>query len=444
MKRNLKLFILSILIIGISIILINYKRINNNLLENKEEDKKVIYNGIAIMLEQEDDNYTEAKDNSWQNDEYEFNKDLSKCENGGILSYNSSTHKITLKATGSDRCYVYFDKTIIAKNIEKLVNDAKSMTSLSKDENYNNKAYSGELVYHDGTYKDTIGSTVLDAADGGYRYSGDNPNNFVCFGSGAENYNSNGGTCEDKNLYRIIGIVPVETADGNKQKLIKLIQSEYVTHEQLGKDKADGKPNTNNNEFTSYKRIKSIPTEGFRWNDIYDNTWDTSTLKIALNEEYIKYLQENNNDTTWTNKIENVKWNVGGLTNDQRINLAVGEIKKIVESENDEVSAQIGLMYLHDFGFASDKSNWNIQMSNSPENNKNQNWLFNGIDEWTITRCIDNNYSIINFDWDGSTGNQTVFYSPTVLRPTFYLKQDVELIGGNGTALTPYKIKIDN
>ena len=47
----------------------------------------------------------------------------------------------------------------------------------------------GGLIYHDGSITSEDG-TVLDAEDKGYRYSGCNPNNYICFGPGSENYNS--------------------------------------------------------------------------------------------------------------------------------------------------------------------------------------------------------------------------------------------------------------
>ena len=63
------------------------------------------------------------------------------------------------------------------------------------------------LYYHDGS--GTYTNADQEAGDNSYRYSGANPNNYVCFGSDEE-------TCPNDNLYRIIGVF-----DG-QVKLIKL------------------------------------------------------------------------------------------------------------------------------------------------------------------------------------------------------------------------------
>lgn len=70
---------------------------------------------------------------------------------------------------------------------------------------------------HDGIYKhDGFGTYgTYEAGDNSYRFSGANPNNFVCFGPGA----TTNGTCPNDNLYRIIGIFDEEA---------KLIKYDYA------------------------------------------------------------------------------------------------------------------------------------------------------------------------------------------------------------------------
>ena len=80
----------------------------------------------------------------------------------------------------------------------------------------------GYLYYHNENLPDG-------AKDGSYRYSGNEPNNYVCLGTKISLER-----CDDnKNLYRIIGIIPVKVGS-QTQNLIKLIKSEYVTKEELG------------------------------------------------------------------------------------------------------------------------------------------------------------------------------------------------------------------
>ena len=119
------------------------------------------------------------------------------------------------------------------------------------------------------------------AQDNSYRYSGANPNNFVCFGPGAEA----DGTCANDNLYRIIGLFD-DDKDGNYQ--IKLIKSDYVTSDMLGTDGRDydGAYSLS----TNYKGSMDISViAAYRWNydtsvDTYgSNNWTTSEFnKINL------------------------------------------------------------------------------------------------------------------------------------------------------------------
>ena len=72
------------------------------------------------------------------------------------------------------------------------------------------------MYYHDG--QGTYTNASQEAGDNSYRFSGANPNNYVCFGSDAA-------TCPNDNLYRIIGVF-----DGE----VKLIKNDYAMASELG------------------------------------------------------------------------------------------------------------------------------------------------------------------------------------------------------------------
>ncbi len=475
---KVKFFIVILLVLSILLVFNNDK--DNKVLENNKEEN--LNKTLAVLLEQEDGKYEEVEDNTWKNKEgYEFDKTLSKCENGSKLSYNKETKKIELHTTSSDKCYVYFSKI---KPLHEICNDntlacviakkqGQAISGLPKDTEYNNKEYSGELLLHDSNSTDETIRTY-GADDGGYRYSGDNPNNFVCFGPGAEGYSNGEGTCPDENLYRIIGVFPFDE-NGNQltkpslyaKYLVKLIQSEYATHEQLGIESI-GTPYTHNDEYTSFKRVKDIPQDGFYWNkdtnawlDENWNYWEKNEQKSTLNQilndsekGYLHYLYNSQNEEqkgiNWTSKIATVKWNVGGwkyivtpkemyigeMANSNGLQTVLG-----IKAEN-----QIGLMYVYDYGFASDKSNWKTNLSQYNTNgNIQKNWLFNGISEWFIQRYISSGKDtvyVLTYLGVVSGSNNIHIYGNAV-RPTFYLNEDIQYVGGDGTAKTPYKISIN-
>ena len=130
--------------------------------------------------------YQVSSGTTWPQDGYIFNERLSKCENDGTLSWNSETNRVVMKTDGSDKCYVYFDKKPdIIYLADYIINNVYTGTDGDNG-----------LYYHDGQGNYT--NADQEAEDNSYRYSGENPNNFVCFGNVEE-------ICPNDNLYRIIG-----------------------------------------------------------------------------------------------------------------------------------------------------------------------------------------------------------------------------------------------
>ncbi len=355
----------------------------------------------------------------------------SKCKPGGGLTNLS-------------------EKLTAEEFAEKLVND----TAISTTKSNLCPMGIGGLLKHDKTLQNG-------AEDNGYRYSGCNPNNFICFGPGSENYNNGkSDTCNDGNLYRIIGIVPVEVVNEDDstttQNLFKIIKSEYATHDDLGKDSADGTEYFED-DYKSLKRVKAEDSvDGFHWNDDCDsdnaNVWGSSSLYKALNSNDKSFL--NKLGTTWESKIEKVQWNVGGNPNDE-----LPKAKEVYDEEWNEsggaqtkVQAEIGLMYPSDYGFASEPKSWEYRLymyddskDDEIENNQNRenNWLFNGVYEWTISRVsVSTNYAF-NVGYSGYVDGGDFVDDAYGVRPVFYLNSSVTLSGGDGidgSQSKPFKV----
>ena len=142
------------------------------------------------------------------------------------------------------------------------------------------------LYYHDGI--GTYGT--LEAGDYSYRFSGADPNNYVCFGSDEE-------ICPDDNLYRIIGVF-----DGQ----VKLIKYDYAGESTLGTA-----PASNVTPSSSYYKgsLSSIPT--YYWSgssSIESNIWSNSTLNTEiLNGTYLNTI-----GGEWASMIATIEWKVGG------------------------------------------------------------------------------------------------------------------------------------
>ena len=84
--------------------------------ESNKTKPNVNTNGfLTLMLEQDDGTYKKTSASTWPGDGYAFNNELSGCERGGELVYDRETNIVKLISSGSDKCYVYFDKYNVAK-----------------------------------------------------------------------------------------------------------------------------------------------------------------------------------------------------------------------------------------------------------------------------------------------------------------------------------------
>ena len=289
-----------------------------------------------------------------------------------------------------------------------------------------------DLYYHDGQGR--YGS--LEAGDDSYRYSGANPNNYVCFGSDAA-------TCPADNLYRIIGAFD-DDKDGNYQ--IKLIKSDYTTSAMLGTDGRDY--GGTYSSTTSYHKgsMETSTIAAYRWNydtsvsSLGSNNWTTSEFNtINLNKNYWNYL-----GITWQNLIAETTWHLGGMTS-KWSNTA----KEFYDGERNNVgygsnpttyTDEIGLMYPSDYGYAASPGAWGAILSSYSTITAN-NWLYMGIFEWTITPYSSYSNNVFRVDYSGDLRYGSV-NSRYAARPVFYLESNVQLEGGSGTSSDPFTLVV--
>lgn len=91
---------------------ITINTISNNKENNIQEEMLVVRKQEKILsYYKENDNgeYELATDTAWPIDGYTFNTELSKCENGSELSWNSENNTVIIMGNTSDKCYIYFD-----------------------------------------------------------------------------------------------------------------------------------------------------------------------------------------------------------------------------------------------------------------------------------------------------------------------------------------------
>ena len=438
MKKKYRIILYTsifLLCVVASIILVVKK--SNSVYEEESKPKVVKHKSMLSMnLEQTagSGDYKTVTQSSWPTEGYKFNAELSKCENGSTLSWDDTKKAVIMQGNVSDKCYVYFD--IWIPSIADYCTSGTDLATCVK--NFGDQGPSVSNIYIHNS------SLTNGAGDNSYRYAGANPNNFVCFGSDAS-------PCPIDNLYRIIGVFGENYHGANGKQLVKLIKYDYMTTDELG---TDGDYSQTYKEWGMASTYKGTYGDGERigvyyWNykatGSATNTWSTSLLnKTNLNTNFI-----NNIGTTWANKIATVTWKVGGNTWDnigtKTSSVAyTNEITNPVTTNTTDnattYSAKIGLMYVSDYGFAASPDAWTLTMSSYNNTTAtNNNWMYMGLYEWTISRNADNSRFAFFVDYVGSVYDYVVNDSYGV-RASFNLESSVSYVSGSGSMSDPIVI----
>ena len=325
--------------------------------------------------------YEETTASEWPTDGYVFNTELSKCENGGIVFWDDESKSVKMKSNISDKCYVYFD---IAN---------QTFADYIINELYTEDGANG-LYYHDG--QGTYTNASEEAGDKSYRYSGANPNNYVCFGSDAA-------TCPNDNLYRIIGLFD-DDKDGVYN--IKLIKS------------------------TSYGR--------YVWNSGNNNNWNATNkpdIYTTLNTLYWKTLS-----SEWQSKVEQTyQWQVGGMIQERSYTAKQYYDIELKNQTGYEETMPIGLMYVSDYGYAASPENWKTALNDYMFSTYKPDWLYLYA-EWTISLSLSNSKFSFAVGYDGAYAGCESIGTSYNIRPCLFLKPNITIKNGIGTSSNPYRI----
>ena len=428
MKKKYRIILYTsifLLCVVASIILVVKK--SNSVYEEESKPKVVKHKSMLSMnLEQTagSGDYKTVTQSGWPTEGYKFNAELSRCENGSTLSWDDTKKAVIVSGNLSDKCYVYFD--IYQPTLAEYI---KSQYTGTQGEN--------NIYYHDSDLANGAG-------DNSYRYAGANPNNFVCFGSDTS-------PCPTDNLYRIIGVFGENYHGVTGKQLVKLIKYDYMTTDELG---TDGDYSQTYKEWGMDSTYKGTYGDGERigvyyWNykatGSATNTWSTSLLnKTNLNTNFI-----NNIGTTWANKIATVTWKVGGNTSAN-----ISDVVPATTYQNEIVnpattnttdnattySAKIGLMYVSDYGFAASPDAWTLTMSSYNNTTAtNNNWMYMGLYEWTISRSADSSDDAFSVHCVGFVDYFSVDFSYGV-RASFSLESSVSYVSGSGSMSDPIVI----
>ena len=201
----------------------------------------------------------------------------------------------------------------------------------------------------------------------------------------------------------------------------------------------------------SYKGNGDLTKIGrYKWNKTGDNTWSTSTTNtINLNNNFLTYLDSKN--TKWKTMIADTTWYVGGMTSNNGFqsnaktayDYEVGANKDATTT----VNTKIGLMYVSEYYYAATSDYWTLPGVDANGNDYraaiNDNWLYTGLNEWTLSRRSDAsnlalNVHVVGIVLDGDVDDS----GGSAVRPSFSLSSSVKYESGSGTASNPIRLKI--
>ena len=505
MKKVVKKIALLLIVFGIGVgVTLLYT--NNKFKVYEEEESKQIkkhVDTISMMLETEagSGNYEMTTSSSWPTDGYVFNTELSKCENGGELSWDDANKTVLMSGNVSDKCYVYFDKyNPITINNNSVTSNGNSITITidatagtgtiakylySKDNGvsyvqsanntytftgldkgtYNIKAYvqdsngknseiiSKTIEITSITLADYVKSlyTGTQGANNIYHHTstltngaGDNSYRYAGSSERVNNFvcfGTNTTPCPTDNLYRIIGVF------GDQVKLIKY---DYANSNLLGENGEYSRDTYSKSKFSTYKgELTTI--NRYYWNlSTQTNTWSESSLnKVNLNKNFI-----NNIRSEWASKIDTTTWKVGGNTwanigtsvpATAYQNEIVNPVTTNTTDSKTEYKAKVGLMYVSDYGFAAAPSAWTLVGWDSDSTKDYRtatsiNWMYMGLDEWLISRNADGSGSAFLVDNYGRVSYGSVSGDNYGVRPSFSLLPSITYKSGSGTQSDPIRI----
>ena len=455
-KKYIILSIITLVLLIAFVTSFNYFKTSNTYVENNSNNQTKITKEISMNLEQTAGagDYKQVTQSNWPGDDYAFNAELSKCENGSTLSWDNTKNVVVFSGNVSDKCYVYFDKYVLPVINDVTVEVAYTSVHVKVDASEGSNKIEGYYYYlgqrpvqlngnNEYTYTNlTLGnhpiSIIIRVRDTKGKFSiayekkiilsdltlinyvksqytgtqgknniyyhdsslangaGDNSYRYAGASDSVNNYiclGSDATTCPDANLFRIIGVF------GDKTKVI---------------------------------RAKSAGTQ--IWDKNGSNTWSTSSLNTYLNGTYLTSLG------TLADKIATTTWKVGGGSSTYLYDVPKTAYQYEVGSGASTTThdAKIGLMYVSDYGFAADQSGWTTKLS-SYNSNTSKNWLYLGSTELTISRSSDDTTRVFRVSSTGNVNYYLVADSYAV-RPSFNLESSVKYVSGSGSMSDPVRI----
>ena len=310
--------------------------------------------------------------------------------------------------------------------------------------NYEPKYISTYLTKLDKTKN---GLEVDETTDKNLRYVGASPKNYLKF---------------NDEIWRIIGvfnnITTIDEQENEKtESLVKIVRNDSLGNYSWDSSESSINSGWGVNEWSQADLMYELNCDGsgskaYCRDDITEGylsnltTGSTTWYNGSNNAKNGPYEYRKNIKSKSIDKIAKVKWNLGGYNTNSAsalnmYNAERGTLHVINPSDGitrtNTWDGKIALIYPSDYGYASTneacRNKLNSQ-TNDVSNCKNENWLFNSANQWTLSPYSggeDHVFSVASF----GIGYHDTASSPYGVRPALFLKSDVVIAGGTGESI---------
>ena len=373
---------------------------------------------------------------------YSLAKDSTSSTNGKMADEASGT----INQSGNQVIgYGYFSET--STFVDHIYNLTISFPSTEYEQSADNgKSFAAHVTIGEG--KQTISEYIskLDLTKNGLekdkttdknlRYVGANPKNYLKF---------------NNEIWRIVGVfnnittIDKEQGIEKKESLVKIVRNESLGDYSWDSSESSTNSGLGVNEWSQADLMTELNTD-------YINPSPASETTFWFNGQNNRkngtYEYKNNITSDFIDKVAKVRWNLGGyltysvsalnMYNAERGTSHISNPSDGI-TRKDYWDGKIALIYPSDYGYASTdttcRGNLNSHDSNHNGYCKNENWLFNGAVEWTLSPFSGSAFeSVFNVFSDGYVYGYGANIALGV-RPALFLKSDVVIAGGTGESV---------
>ena len=349
--------------------------------------------------------------------------------------------------------YLWMDESAGNEYMNKIFNAKVSVTSEAIEDT---PKYMAETIT-DLASKDTV-NFADDDPDNNIRYIGKDPSNYVYFNCSDYN-NQSDSTCEK---WRIIGLFKNMTKeDGTQEDLVKIIRNESI-----GKYSWDTSDTTDNTgagygDWTNSDILKLLnagyETEKVNGSLYYNSKKGTCYSGRENATKSCDFTSTGLKNDLTRNAIENVIWRLGGSSTDKEViteTFYKNERGTMVYSGHATTwKGKVGLMYPSDYGYATSGGTTSNRQSclakelynwdgSDVVDCKNNNYLYNGNYQWTLTPITLRAHYILHAYPSGGVCT-TITYREDDTRPVLYLKSNISITSGDGSSTSPFQLSLN-